>query len=93
MIGKDEGGIKYVLEQVNEGKILGDIHRHFLKRFIVPELDHKPKVIPASQVSYSTKIVSMGDEEDDNITDRSDAEGTAHNEVGNSEASKDQEKN
>ena len=32
VIGKDEGGIKYIIEQVHGGKMVDDVHRHFFKR-------------------------------------------------------------
>ena len=69
IIGKDQGGIKYIIEQVHGGKMVDDVHRHFLKKFIAPELNHEPDEIPASQVSYPTKIVDLQMDEDENTED------------------------
>ena len=66
VIGKDLGGIKYIIEQVHGGKMVDDVHRHFLKKFIAPELNHEPEAIPASQVSYPTKIVDLQMDKDEN---------------------------
>ena len=60
---------------------MDDVHRHFLKKFITPETDHEPEIIPTSQVRYPTKIVDLEIEKDEDISDQEDAEETTHKEV------------
>ena len=90
MIGKDEGGIKYIIEHVHGGKVVDDVHRHFLKRFIAPEIDHEPEIIPASQVRYPTKIVNLEVDKDEDISDQEDEKETTAKEVSNDGISKNQ---
>ena len=67
--------------------MVDDVHRHFLKRFIGPELGNEPKAIPASQVSYPTKIVDLEVDKEEDISDQEDDVETTARGITNDEIS------
>ena len=70
--------------------MVDDVHRHFLKKFITPEIDHEPEIIPASQVRYPTKIVNLEVEKDEDLSDQEDWEEATAKEVSDNGVTKNQ---